>query len=177
MRVDSFNDSSEIVAFEKFYLANYKALTLYILKLLNNSSHKYRSLSERASDIAQETFLTAWAKRRDWMPQPDPKRWLYATACNKVKETLRDENKWRKQLLAISKREPFSAERTFQLRMEMADILSPEEFKLLVWLYVEGYSYSEIAEKLNIKKSTLAMQVKRSKEKFQKSFKDINFQK
>ena len=160
MRVNSFNDFEEIAAFEKLYKANYKALTLYILKILNSNGNRYQSLADRASDIVQETFLTAWAKRSDFISHPEPKRWLLATASNKVKESLRDENKWRKQLLAVSEPEPFSAERTFQLRMEISDILSPDEFKILVWLYIDGYSYSEIADKLNIKKSTLAMQVK-----------------
>lgn len=176
MSADRRIDPAEVAAFEEFYEANYKALIRYIMKILNSSGGSYRSLQERVLDISQETLLTAWARRDVLLSHPEPKRWKLTVAANKVKEALREENKWKKQLLSIAAPEPFSAERTFQLRAEMTDILQPEELDLLVWLYWDGYSYSEIAERLGVKKSALAMQVKRAKEKFQKNFEEINFQ-
>lgn len=176
MSADRRIDPAEIAAFEKFYEENHEALIRYIMSILNKSGGKYHSLEGRAFDISQETFLTAWVKRKELASHPKPKYWLLAIAANKMKEALREENKWRKQLLAISDPKPFSAERTFQLRAEMTGILPPEELDLLVWLYLEGHSYDEIAAKLGIKKSALAMQVKRAKEKFQKNFEEINFQ-
>lgn len=51
---------------------------------------------------------------------------------------------------------------------EITSILTPEEYEILRKLYLEKYTYEELAREMGLKKSALAMRVKRSKERFVK---------
>ena len=53
---------------------------------------------------------------------------------------------------------------------ELSDLLSEKEYLLLKRLYLEGYTYRELSRSLGVKQSTLAMRVKRLKERLQKDF-------
>ena len=46
----------------------------------------------------------------------------------------------------------------------------PEEYEILRKLYLEKYTYEELAREMGLKKSALAMRVKRSKERFVKQW-------
>ena len=48
--------------------------------------------------------------------------------------------------------------------------LTPEEYEILRKLYLEKYTYDELAREMGLKKSALAMRVKRSKERFVKQW-------
>lgn len=54
---------------------------------------------------------------------------------------------------------------SIQLRLELTGLISKEEHRLLSRLYVEGYTYEELAREMGLKKSALAMRVKRIKER------------
>lgn len=58
---------------------------------------------------------------------------------------------------------PASPEDDFQQRAEITSILTPEEYEILRKLYLEKYTYEELAREMGLKKSALAMRVKRSK--------------
>lgn len=53
---------------------------------------------------------------------------------------------------------------------EITSILTPEEYEILRKLYLEKYTYEELAREMGLKKSALAMRVKRSKERFVKQW-------
>ena len=66
---------------------------------------------------------------------------------------------------------PASPEDDFQQRAEITSILTPEEYEdILRKLYLEKYTYEELAREMGLKKSALAMRVKRSKERFVKQW-------
>ena len=54
--------------------------------------------------------------------------------------------------------------------LEKPDRLTPEEYEILRKLYLEKYTYEELAREMGLKKSALAMRVKRSKERFVKQW-------
>jgi len=165
-QIDHISDPS----FEEFYLEHCDGLMRYIIKILQNRGNQYTSLPDRAYDIMQESFLTAWAKRQKMFTSSDPKAWLFAVARNKIRETLRAENRWKKRLLLLSVPVEYSDEPLLQLRVQMTNVQAEEDFLLLKRLYVDGYSYSELCAELGISKSALAMRVKRAKEKYEKIF-------
>jgi DNA-binding MarR family transcriptional regulator len=61
-------------------------------------------------------------------------------------------------------------EEKYFLKADMAGILTDEEYRLLSRLYLEGYTYIELCEELGLKKSALAMRIKRIKERFLKEY-------
>lgn len=65
---------------------------------------------------------------------------------------------------------PASPEDDVQQRAEITSILTPEEYEILRKLYLEKYTYEELAREMGLKKSALAMRVKRSKERFVKQW-------
>lgn len=58
----------------------------------------------------------------------------------------------------------------WEQRAEITSILTPEEYEILRKLYLEKYTYEELAREMGLKKSALAMRVKRSKERFVKQW-------
>ena len=52
----------------------------------------------------------------------------------------------------------------FRLKVELEDIIDPKDYQLLKLLYLNGYTYTEVGATMGLKKSTLAMRVKRIKQ-------------
>lgn len=99
-----------------------------------------------------------------------PTGWLYRVLRYKVLELLKEDRFWRKHLIRAAGEMPASPEDDFQQRAEITSILTPEEYEILRKLYLEKYTYEELAREMGLKKSALAMRVKRSKERFVKQW-------
>ena len=82
------------------------------------------------------------------------------------REALREDRRWIERMELLEPRLWYDPEEGFYA--DLRRVLSREEYDLLHKLYLEGWSYKELCEELGEKKSTLAMRVKRSKEKIQK---------
>lgn len=89
---------------------------------------------------------------------------------NVVKNMLREEQHWAEHLLQlpadITQPSPGAD-------LELEGIVPPEDFLLLKRLYLYGETYEEVCQDLGIKKSALAMRVKRIKEQFRKNYMEI----
>ena len=94
----------------------------------------------------------------------------YRVLRYKVLELLKEDRFWRKHLIRAAGEMPASPEDDFQQRAEITSILTPEEYEILRKLYLEKYTYEELAREMGLKKSALAMRVKRSKERFVKQW-------
>lgn len=157
--------------FEALFRQEYHKLLRYATVILRKYGAKYVSDSGRAEDVVQETFKLAWKKRDELMKKEFPAGWLYMAAVCKAREALREDRAWVKRLALVQQ-----APRTPQeqgLTSDLKQLLLQEEYDLLCKLYLEGYSYKELCAELGVKKSTLAMRVKRSKEKIQKKYEDF----
>ena len=97
--------------------------------------------------------------------------WLYRVLRYKVLELLKEDRFWRKHLIrgrparcpllrrmisSSGRRSPASSRR--------------RSTRFLRKLYLEKYTYEELAREMGLKKSALAMRVKRSKERFVKQW-------
>ena len=124
----------------------------------------------RAEEVVQELFAFAWEHQADLWSSASPTGWLYRVLRYKVLELLKEDRFWRKHLIRAAGEMPASPEDDFQQRAEITSILTPEEYEILRKLYLEKYTYEELAREMGLKKSALAMRVKRSKERFVKQW-------
>ena len=121
-------------------------------------------------EVVQELFAFAWEHQADLWSSASPTGWLYRALRYKVLELLKEDRFWRKHLIRAAGEMPASPEDDFQQRAEITSILTPEEYEILRKLYLEKYTYDELAREMGLKKSALAMRVKRSKERFVKQW-------
>ena len=118
-----------------------------------------------AEDAVQCTFLKAWERREAVRQSPNQVGWLFKTLILTVKEIRHENRRWRHLLNQISDRIVSATGVEYQLKSELQSLMSPEEYMLLVRLYIYGVGYEKLSEELGCKISKLAMRVKRLKER------------
>lgn len=162
------NQSPEHEFFEKLFREQYRSLLRYAQAVLRRCGANGISVSGRAEEVVQETFQLAWRKRETLMALEYPMGWLCLATVWKAREAIREDRRWVERLTLIAYSVEAGPEERFYA--DLRKVLSPEEYKLLHRLYLEGYTYKELCEEFGEKKSTLAMRAKRGKEKLQKYF-------
>ncbi|WP_455582824.1 RNA polymerase sigma factor [Dysosmobacter sp.] len=160
---DKIRSSEE---FERIYKEHYALFLRYAKTIFDAYGSRYVSASGRAEEAVQEMFAFAWENRETMHQAPSPIGWMYKCLAFKVQELLREDRIWAKRILQISEQHSEQGERDFCLKAELENMISPEDYLLLKHLYLDGYTYTEVCTALGLKKSTLAMRVKRIKERF-----------
>lgn len=162
--------SEEDQRFETLYRAEYAGLLRYAEVTLKNHGSLYSSVSDRAEEAVQEMFAFAWENREKLLSRESPTGWLYRSLYFKVMELLREDRVWTKHVLQMSEPDGDETNGDFSLKLELDGIIPTEDYLLLKRLYLDGYTYKELCEKLGLKKSALAMRIKRIKEHFLKEY-------
>lgn len=157
--------------FEELFYREYLNLVRYAEIILSKHGASHVSVSGRAEDVVQEVFCLAWERKEEVLNMDAPKGWLCKTVMLKVREALRDDRTWVKRLSLVAET-PRSGMRR-GMPEEWVGLMSEEDYDLLKKLYLEGYSYQELCDGLGVKKSALAMRVRRIKERFQKNFENF----
>lgn len=158
--------------FESFYRRNYPHMLL-LAELLLKKNLPENTAREFAVDATQETFIVAWKKWKTVSTHPKPEAWLYEVLRYKVLQIVRDEWTWHKRTLQLSntaESSAFTSADTFTLRTELQDMLTEEEYSLLVQLYLEGKTFDALSQELGMNRSALAMRVTRIKKRLRKKF-------
>lgn len=168
--------------FERIYKENYASFLLYAETILRAHGSRYVSVSGRAEDAVQEMCAYAWENRDKMAESESPVGWLYRVLSFKVQGLLREDRVWTKRLLQISVQDGAAAAHDFRLKVELEAVIAPEDYRLLKALYLDGYTYAEVARAMGIKKSALAMRVNRAKVQIRETYDDAekklkNFQK
>jgi len=130
----------EASAFDAFYRETAPRLRAFLRQIVGSR--------EAAEDLAQETYLQLWKRPNGFQPERGSLRgYLYGVGRNRAAEW------WRRQSPnAEAAEEPIEACRA-ESSSVMMDALHrlPEEQRSLLWLReVEGQSYAELAEILDI---------------------------
>jgi len=136
---------------------------------LKNSGAQIKSKAEVA---VQEMFALAWERRQEVLSCEKPIGWMYEAIGYKVKELLREENKWEKRLRRYKEFYIPPTGPHIELEFELGGIVPKEDLDLLYRIYVEGYSYQELCEEMNLTKAALADRVHRIKKKIRKALKE-----
>ena len=88
-----------------------------------------------------------------------------------LKNMVRQDQQWSKRLLLAQKDlGPDPIQPSPGAHLELEDLVTLEEFTLLKQVYLERIPYEELCETYGIKKSALAMRVKRAKERFREAY-------
>jgi RNA polymerase sigma-70 factor (ECF subfamily) len=123
-----------------------------------------------ADDLVQsslEKALTSWASKR---PEGDLRAWLFAILYRQFLDGHRRSRRYSRmlELFTGSKEDHFepSVERTVVARstLEAFERLNAEQRALLVWVSVEGLSYNECAQILDVPVGTVMSRLSRARQ-------------
>jgi len=150
------------------------------LRLLGNS--------DDAHEVAQDVFVTLWQKAESLRGESKLSTWLHRVAVNKsinfrkrggllskIKQIISidtDEVSLEQQLPAPESERPDRQLETAEARIELAELMAnvPERQRTVYLLHkLEGLSYQEIAEQLNLTIPSIESLMHRAKENLQKA--------
>lgn len=150
---------------EELFFREWSKLVRYAKAQLRNLGPHVIDHEGRAEEIVQEVFYTAYKKVDEVKMSENPEGWLRNTLKYKVKEALREDNKWAKCLDLLSAEEETASMPDVE---ELEELIPQEDYLLLRHLYIDGYTYNEMCDELKCTKSCLAMRLHRIKKAFKK---------
>ncbi len=154
-------------AFESIYKAYSGFVYNVAYRVVNNI--------DEAQEITQEVFLTVYRKLKSFKFKSSLKTWVYRIAVNMAIDYARkrsreqdhtvlyeDNNKLNKAIDPVS--ENIDREQQVKTISTLLDALSPDQRVCIVLRSIEGLSYQEIAESLNLNINTVRSRLKRARE-------------
>jgi len=144
----------DIGAFDALYKKYHQAIYRNIYKLTKNN--------DASRDILQDVFVALWEKRLEVKPEQSVSGWLFVISFNRSVSYLRQSLKETTLLNTM----PFAeaegdidhlrvVDEQYYLLNEAINQLSPQKKKVFTLCKLEGRTYEEAAEKLNISKHTV----------------------
>lgn len=138
----------------------------YALKFLRNS--------EDANDAVQDAFEKLW-KNRKKVDNEKVKSWLFTTTHNGMVNWVTKNNRMRpaeeKDLMKKSYEDSTFENR--ELIEKLLVTLPPIQKSVLLFRDLEGYSYQEIGEMLNLGESQVKVYLFRARKKMKKQLKEL----
>lgn len=126
--------------------------------------------TEAIDDIAQEVFITVYKNLKNFRFESQFTTWLYRITVNKCKDYLRKKNVRRIFVPIKEADDKFNSEipaETDDISNIVQNAISKLPYKLKVPLMlkdIEGFSYQEIAETMNIEIGTVKSRIFRARE-------------
>ena len=161
----------------------FKALYNVYYDRLFNFINSYTNSRELTQDIVQETFLKLWNTREKIEIEKSLGGYLYTIAYNTFINTHRKAQRNLKTLDALAYKkmneliEEDSEKRSKKIQKvkEAIEKLPPKCKKIFLLSKYQGYSYSEIAEQLNISVKTVEAQMGNAFSRIRNEYKDDDF--
>ncbi|MGY2288575.1 RNA polymerase sigma factor [Pseudomonas sp. SDO528_S397] len=124
--------------------------------------------ASNADDLVQASLERAIVSWTDKRPEGDLRAWLFSILYRQFLDTYRRNRRYARLLEFFTGRddaEP-SAERTViaQSTLQAFDQLSTEQRALLLWVSVEGLSYKEVADILQVPVGTVMSRLSRARQ-------------
>ncbi len=155
-------------AFESIYRAYSGFVYNVAFRVVNNI--------DEAQEVTQEVFLAVYQKLKSFKFKSSLKTWVYRIAVNMAIDYARkrsreqdhtvlyeNNNKLNKAIDPVG--ENIEREQQEKTISTLLEALSPDQRVCIVLRSVEGLSYQEIAESLNININTVRSRLKRAREK------------
>lgn len=162
---------------------NFANNLLSIQSELFNFAYKLTSDREAANDLLQETSLKALVNKEKYMDETNFRGWVYTIMrnifINKYRKTLRnqtyvDQTDNMFYLNQGLEPEGDSIEKRYDLK-EMHHIVNslPKEYRTIFSMFVSGFKYREIAEKMNLPLGTVKSRIFFTRQRLQEQLKDF----
>lgn len=143
-------------SFEEFYRAYFSDVYRYV----------YRIFLDRdvAEDVVQEVFCAALENYGEVSGHPYPRRWLFCTAKNKVRETRRKLRRWDNNMASLDQenaelsRKEFSYE-VKELELAGRAMLGEKEWKIIEKHYLFGVTVAELAKTEGITENNMRVRL------------------
>ncbi|HEY9258883.1 RNA polymerase sigma factor [Chitinophaga sp.] len=146
----------EVSAFDSLYWKYHEAVYRNIFKFV-----KEEAITE---DILQDVFTRLWEKRQDIRPDQSVSGWLFVISFNMcvsfVRKKLR-EQAFHKNIFQSDEDDPVAIERKnideeqYHLLEQAISKLSPKKRTIVTRCKLEGKTYEEVANELNISRNTV----------------------
>lgn len=163
--------------------ANFAQDLLSVQTELLNFAYKLTADREEANDLLQETSLKALDNEDKYTAETNFKGWIYTIMrnifINNYRKALRDQTYvdqtdnqfYLNQNIDI---EADSTEGSYDLK-EMRRIVNalPKEYRIPFSMYVSGFKYREIADKLGLPLGTVKSRIYFTRQKLQEELKDF----
>lgn len=163
--------------------ANFAQDLLSVQTELLNFAYKLTADREEANDLLQETSLKALDNEDKYTVETNFKGWIYTIMrnifINNYRKALRDQTYvdqtdnqfYLNQNIDI---EGDSTEGSYDLK-EMRRIVNalPKEYRIPFSMYVSGFKYREIADKLGLPLGTVKSRIYFTRQKLQEELKDF----
>ena len=148
----------------KLYMEQSKGMFRYAKSVLHDEF--------QAEEAVQEAFTVAWGKIGTLITAPVPVGWLFETLKRIMKRMQSEEYKRQKRILSFAESQSYIPYASDELNpvISFAGVISNEELKLIDKIYVQGYTYKDLAEESGVSPCIIGMKVKRAKEKFRKKY-------
>lgn len=172
MRVSLSSEEKELVvklkrgdsiAFEQLYNLYKYPLAINVLRLVKSE--------EITQDIIQELFITIWRTRNQIDPHKSFSAYLHTIARNMVMDVFRKSLRDKKledilmststEIYSHIEEDIFTKETKTQID-EIIDLLPPKRRMVFKLCKLEGKSYKEVSEKLNISVTTVNDHIKKA---------------
>lgn len=124
--------------------------------------------ASNADDLVQASLERAIVSWTDKRPEGDLRAWLFSILYRQFLDTYRRNRRYARLLEFFTGRDDAqpSAERTViaQSTLQAFDQLSTEQRALLLWVSVEGLSYKEVADILQVPVGTVMSRLSRARQ-------------
>lgn len=146
-------------------------------------AYKLTTDRNEANDLLQETSLKALDNEDKYKPDTNFKGWIYTIMrnifINNYRKVVRDQtfvdhSDSYYHLNLSQEGNSFNSEQAFDLK-EMHRIVNhlPREYRLPFAMYVSGFKYREIADKLNVPLGTVKSRIFFTRQRLQEDLKDF----
>ncbi len=158
----------DLQAFEAVYKASSGFVYNVVFRIVSNK--------EDAQEVTQEVFMTVYNKLKEFKFQSSFKTWVYRVATNHALNKLKQTSKLRDKTTVIDEQinppavapdveANIEKEHHNKLVDEFLNAINPDQRACVVLRNIEGLSYEEIAQSLNININTVRTRLKRAREK------------
>jgi len=121
-----------------------------------------------ADDLVQASLERAIVRWADKRPEGDMRAWLFSILYRQFLDAHRRSRRYSRMLEFFTGRDDAqpSVERTViaQSTLQAFDLLNTEQRALLLWVSVEGLSYKEVAEILEVPVGTVMSRLSRARQ-------------
>ena len=173
---DAMNNISENIIIEasKGSLESFESIYKVYSGFVYNVAFRVLNNRDEAQEISQEVFLTVYRKLKSFKFKSSFKTWIYRITVNMAINYAKKKSKDRDRTVGYddsefnrtinSTDEEIEREQQEKVISSLLETLNPDQRVCIVLRSVEGLSYQEIAESLNVNINTVRSRLKRARE-------------